>query len=451
MRVDADSTYRDLFQFLIFPAVLLHELSHWVIFKLFGIPSTIRVRYLNLDSGLSHVESARNDSATVALLVALAPPVLLVPAFLTSYLAGYVYADSAVGLILSAVLVVQGSGFLYASFPSELDILNVFAVAGSTRGRLAWVSLISNTALKLSAFLVWWQTTPELIPFIFRGSLVVYISIVLILSLLYVLWGLQTDSWQIVADPLYQIRAAMLLNQGRATEAEQLCHRTLEIESESVSAHNILAGVLLSEGRYHEAEHYCQRALELAPDHAETHATYAALLWRLDRTDEAIEHCQRALELDSEHGIAHTNYGGMLVEQGQNQKALPHCEKGVELQPENSVSYSNYAELLINQGNLEEAETYCQQAEKTEPEQPDIYTVKAALLCEQGNEKQAKREYEKALTVDPAYEKAHEAYAELLEKQGNDEKAQYHYDQATTQKTERVGKWVSPGSEHWYT
>jgi predicted Zn-dependent protease len=124
----------------------------------------------------------------------------------------------------------------------------------------------------------------------------------------------------------------------------------------------------------------------------------------------------------------------MLVEQGQNQKALPHCEKGVELQPENSVSYSNYAELLINQGNLEEAETYCQQAEKTGPEQPDIYTVKAALLCEQGNEKQAKREYEKALTVDPAYEKA-----------------QYHYDQATTQKTERVGKWVSPGSEHWYT
>jgi tetratricopeptide (TPR) repeat protein len=92
--------------------------------------------------------------------------------------------------------------------------------------------------------------------------------------------------------------AALLAQEGRLGEAEQLCRRALAIAPMDVSAQINLGNLLVGEGRLEESQRAYAAALAVSPENEQAQTNWAAVLMKLGDRDGAQRHLTAALRTD---------------------------------------------------------------------------------------------------------------------------------------------------------
>jgi len=103
------------------------------------------------------------------------------------------------------------------------------------------------------------------------------------------------------------LRAAELIEAGRAAQAEPLLRQAIAVEPDYAAAHNDLGVLLSRSGRLGEALRELRRAVELEPSAARYHNALGVALARSGRMSEAAQAFEAALALDPEYQDARDN------------------------------------------------------------------------------------------------------------------------------------------------
>jgi TolB-like protein/DNA-binding winged helix-turn-helix (wHTH) protein/Tfp pilus assembly protein PilF len=109
--------------------------------------------------------------------------------------------------------------------------------------------------------------------------------------------------------------------------AEEEYKRALELDPNSVRAHNTYAWHLEMFGRFDEAMIHLKRAQELDPLELEVKQDIATLFYFSRQYDRAIEQYQKTIEMDPNYAPAHTRLGGMYADQGRYEEAFAELKK----------------------------------------------------------------------------------------------------------------------------
>src|SRR5262249_8873780 len=108
-------------------------------------------------------------------------------------------------------------------------------------------------------------------------------------------------------------RAFTAYNDGKLSQAEQLCRAIIVTKADLFQALHLLAAVKRKLGRRRDALASHERALATRPDHAEALNNRGVLLQELKRFDEALASYDKTLASKPDHVVALTHRSGILL------------------------------------------------------------------------------------------------------------------------------------------
>jgi len=150
------------------------------------------------------------------------------------------------------------------------------------------------------------------------------------------------------------IRAAELIQQGKASQAEPGLRRRLASVPGDAQANRLLAIVLLNTGKAAQAEYFAKRAAELAEDAAAMDAL-GTVYSVLNRLDDAVRAFSRGIELDARLPSLHNGLGGALLNARRYDDAAAAFGRARAIQPENPVYWRHEGAALARAGRTDEA------------------------------------------------------------------------------------------------
>ncbi|WP_175480028.1 tetratricopeptide repeat protein [Natrinema salaciae] len=429
-----------ILEFVFFPGVVLHELSHAVIYWIYDIDYRIRWSFWDPGVGHSHVVPHRLPPAQAAILTSLAPFVLLVPAVLITVALETVGGlGFPFGRLLFLVLFVQGIGCIQLATPSKSDVTSTLVALGRFEGRQAWLATTAVTALRFTLLVLWIGVT---ISYVSGGGLrlpSIEWAWLAGVVFLFAVFGSVTDreegSFVRSRVDLRSRYATSLWRKDDDEAAERHILRAIDTvqdyELDEPDPFAIYAGFLLESWETDAAEWFCRLALEIDPDCALAHVNYTAVLARREEFGAAEAHCERALELAVDEeinganyaAVAHVNYAEILRERGRYDEAERHCQRALEFDPEHPVAHANYADVLVERGDLANAESRIERAMTLGPELPAVRIAYAGFFAERGDDAAADRQFRRAIDLEPDCVPAREEYAAFLEERGRVEAA----------------------------
>lgn len=145
-----------------------------------------------------------------------------------------------------------------------------------------------------------------------------------------------------------------LMGEGRATEAETVLHRALQLAPDLAEAHANLGMLLAQNGRWHESENHYRAALDLHPFQAQTHLNFGTMLAAQKRFAEAEAAYRQALLLDPGSPGILSNLGVLLACVKREEEAEQCYRAAMALTPDYRKAPFNLAYLLLRQGRYEE-------------------------------------------------------------------------------------------------
>jgi protein O-GlcNAc transferase len=168
------------------------------------------------------------------------------------------------------------------------------------------------------------------------------------------------------------------------------------------AAHQREAGDRLLHASEHEqAAVAYERALQMDPQSVRAHNNLGLALLALERFAEAITRFRRAIELDPDCAPAHHNLGRALSEQGQLEDALASFRRAAALQPALAESHQNCGRLLLKLRQPELALQSYTQVVELRPGSTRALCDRAGVLTELRHYSEALRVYEAVLQLDP--------------------------------------------------
>jgi tetratricopeptide (TPR) repeat protein len=139
---------------------------------------------------------------------------------------------------------------------------------------------------------------------------------------------------------------AVLLSQGKASEALPLLKKAVAIDPNYADAHNNLGNALAQDGQTQAAIVQFEKTIQLAPRYANAYYNLATVLSRCNRNEEAIAQFEKALELNPQYLEAHCNLAATLVADGRLTEAISHYRAALQIDPNLIGACSKLAELL---------------------------------------------------------------------------------------------------------
>lgn len=223
--------------------------------------------------------------------------------------------------------------------------------------------------------------------------------------------------------------------QGHLVEAEAICRRILQVESNhaetlhlmGLMAHQLghldlaiqylsqavqaqpddpqyrcnLGDVLRDQRRFAEAVEQYQQASRLQPDNAAIYNNLGNLLKELGRLDEAIASYQKALWLRLGFAEAYNNLGTAYQAQGRLAEAVEAYRSAVQLKPDYAAAHNNLGIALKAQGRFSEAVGHLRLAVELQPHYPEALNNLGAALSFLGESDEAIACYRRALELKP--------------------------------------------------
>jgi tetratricopeptide (TPR) repeat protein len=209
-------------------------------------------------------------------------------------------------------------------------------------------------------------------------------------------------------------RGQVLLDLGRAREAETQFRTALAAEPNDATLHALLAQALLRQERYDQAEETSRSALAADPEHVLALSTLAASLAGQERYPEARDVVQRGLALAPEIAGLHFQEASLLLALKRPGDALDSVERGRRLDPESSAGAAAQAGVLFQLRRYNEADAAVDEALRLDPENPDAHRIQGMLALRRGGGSSAVRAHRAALRLDPTDDSSREGLSVAL-------------------------------------
>jgi len=151
------------------------------------------------------------------------------------------------------------------------------------------------------------------------------------------------------AWPVQNDLGAILLKQGKDSEATELFIVSLRYNPDNAGAHANLGYLLARQRRFAEADRQFRAALRLRPDDPVVHENYAETLAEQGREQEAIVHLRAAIIFQSRFNPRiepRMNLAGLLYQAGDARAAVIQLRQVLSLKPDYPEALNNLAWIL---------------------------------------------------------------------------------------------------------
>lgn len=154
-----------------------------------------------------------------------------------------------------------------------------------------------------------------------------------------------------------------LYNSSESLDASiSLFKRQVEIDSNSVIAHNALGTAFFEKGYSDQAEKEFRRAIEINSNFGLAHTNLGMVLAEKGLLDKALKENEIAVELDPNDGEARVNLGHILLANGFCDKAMREYKLALKLNPKLEYAYDGIGEIHVIQKNYDKAIHYFRRA-----------------------------------------------------------------------------------------
>ena len=174
-------------------------------------------------------------------------------------------------------------------------------------------------------------------------------------------------------------RASLLMRQGRAGEAAQLCDQLLSEHPDETQLLRLRSNVAAACGSLIEAVRFAAVAVETAPDDAGAHVDHARHLMALGDKAEALVATDRAAALEPDIPVLNDAIGSLYAFCDEQDRALIFAGRAVAAAPDNATFRSNLAMIQRMLGEFEAAEANFDCVIAQDPQQYRAYFARADL------------------------------------------------------------------------
>jgi len=172
---------------------------------------------------------------------------------------------------------------------------------------------------------------PELLVILPHRKFVLWISSLIVLSVLAVTAFIQTQYWK---------------------DSIVLCQHAIEVTKNNCVANVGIAIKLLKQGRTEESIRYYSEAVRIQPDNVTALNGLGTALCYAKRVDEAVVYYERAIEIQPENAFALNNLGIALCWQGKFDEAIAYFNQALRIDPQSEETKNN---LIQAQRKIQES------------------------------------------------------------------------------------------------
>jgi Flp pilus assembly protein TadD len=203
-------------------------------------------------------------------------------------------------------------------------------------------------------------------------------------------------------------RAELLLEAGRAAEAEREARAILASDPHDPYALVLLARALIILGRGDEAVATARDAVAHDPDDELALFTLGiALIVDSDLT-EAEKTIRAAIRIDPQEAVFHQTLAGILLDLDRREEALVAAEQARTLEPNDALVAAMHANALVALGRASEADRAARDALAMDPTRDTAHHVLGLVGLHRGDSDQALAGFREALRLDPTDDRARE-------------------------------------------
>jgi tetratricopeptide (TPR) repeat protein/cytoskeletal protein CcmA (bactofilin family) len=212
--------------------------------------------------------------------------------------------------------------------------------------------------------------------------------------------------------------AAMLLEAGRADEAEVIYKSVLESEPKHVDALGGLGRLAHARGDRASALPYFETAVTADPRNPAVRCELAKILREVFRFGEAEAMFKSVLEIDEEHVDALNGLGQIARQRGEFDRAVAYFEAAVKGAPKTPELRCELATTLREASRFDEAERVLEEVVGTHPQHVPALTALGHLARQRGDRKATLRWFEAAAAAKPEDISIRVEFARALRQQG---------------------------------
>jgi tetratricopeptide (TPR) repeat protein len=207
-------------------------------------------------------------------------------------------------------------------------------------------------------------------------------------------------------DPLVEAKQLFLdalaaQEKGDLEQAEGLYRKALALAPERPSVMNNLAAVLFRLEKYGEANLLCERLLEMNSEDSVALLNLGNCRLRLASIEDALILYERALKIRPDNADALTNRGNALLELKMPEKALASHDQALAIKPDFAEALYNRGKALLVLGRPEEALASLDRALAVRPDFADAHSNRGNVLLKLNRPEEALASYDRALCSKP--------------------------------------------------
>ncbi len=212
-------------------------------------------------------------------------------------------------------------------------------------------------------------------------------------------------------------QAERYYQEGKWTEAVNLCHQLIQIQPNFAPVYKTLGNSLQAQGKLEAAMRAYNRALLLNPEFAEVHANQGTIFYQVGDLKAAVLCYQKALSIQQNWAGVYWNLGKVFKEQGRVDEGTAYQKKALNLNPSQFPPdlHNQLGLELSKRTTLEETIAFYQQFTETYPDCGPAYLNLGVFLESQGKIEEAVTCFQKATTLQPNLAAAHFKLGYLLQ------------------------------------
>lgn len=209
-------------------------------------------------------------------------------------------------------------------------------------------------------------------------------------------------------------RAALLLEQGRATDAEKNIRQALELEPENGEALALLTRCFFAQQAFDKGIETALQAIAADPDNSFYFYLLAFGYYQKSNAAAAVKNLQQAIEINPYAAEYFGLLAHVLIGERRFADALAKADEGLAIEAEN-ITCLNARSIALNKlSRMADAIETMQGALAQDPDNEVTHATVGWNFIERGKHKEAAHHFSEALRLDPNYDSAKAGLKEAL-------------------------------------
>ncbi|MEQ9412035.1 MAG: tetratricopeptide repeat protein [Fuerstiella sp.] len=205
--------------------------------------------------------------------------------------------------------------------------------------------------------------------------------------------------------------------QGDHEQAESAIRRAIGLKPREVEFKANLAAILVNQKRSEEAEDLCRQVLRINDAHPGALAHLGTALRQQKKLQQCLSTCQQAVAVRAD-ATALCNLATVLADLGRIHEARDALLQARQLDPNRPQVHINLGTILRELGDVDEALRSFAAAEQLVPSSYEVHLNRGNLFQEAGNVFDAIEDYQRAIAIDPTQPSAVAGLGRALQKTG---------------------------------